>query len=93
MVLARDRRERILVTASKAAKECLSLMLPLLPKSFSTVSACALGDCALGNIAFMIPPFQISNPVAWMPSGENVGPMALTALFQLVAKAVNLGQA
>ena len=88
MVLARDRKERILVTVSKAAKECLSLMLPLLPKSFSTVSA-----CALGIIAFMIPPFQISHPVAWMPSGENGKLMELTALFQLVAKAVNLGQA
>ena len=58
MVLARDRRARILVTVSVAARECLSRMLHLLPENFSMVSA-----CALGTTAFIIPPFQMSHPV------------------------------
>ena len=66
--LARTRRARILVTASVAARECLSRMLPLLPRSFSMVSA-----CAQGTTAFTIPPFQMSHPTTWMPSGEKGG--------------------
>ena len=67
-LLARKRKARILVTASVAARECLSRMLPLLPKSFSMVSA-----CALRTTTFTIPPFQMSHPATWMPSCEKGG--------------------
>ena len=64
MEVARERNARILETVSAAAKECLSRILHLLPKSFSTVS-----NCALGTTALTIPSFQMSQPVAWIPEG------------------------
>ena len=80
-----------LLRVSTRAAECRSTMLPLFPRSFSTVSG-----WDRGTLAVTVPPRQISHPVAATPSGESPEPSdsALAKkLSQSEAYAENLAQA
>ena len=48
--------------------------------------------CALGIMAFTVPPFQMYHPEARMPEGVNGSPIVNTALSQSLANAVHFGQ-